>query len=105
MKSTFPASTPTPTDILLPDVLIKPVSIQVVNSMPKREESFMVEMRRVGTAEIANPKITDQIRRCKKSGWSEISIGRDREVQRKAKKNGTADNRGLDLDSAPHDQK
>jgi hypothetical protein len=46
----------------------------------------MVEMRRLGTAGIANPKTTDQIRKCKKSDWSETSIRRDREVQRKAKR-------------------
>jgi len=46
----------------------------------------MVEMRRLGTAGIANPKTTGQIRKCKKSDWGEISMGRNRKVQRKAKR-------------------
>lgn len=46
----------------------------------------MVEMRRLGTAGIANPKTTDQTRKCKKSDWGEISMGRDREIQRKVKR-------------------
>jgi hypothetical protein len=46
----------------------------------------MIHMRRQGTAGIANPKTTDQIRKCKKSDWGEMSMGRDRKVQRKAKR-------------------
>ena len=46
----------------------------------------MVQMRRQGTARIANPKTADQIRKCKKSDWGEKSMGRDRKVQRKAKR-------------------
>jgi hypothetical protein len=38
----------------------------------------MVEMRRLGTAGIANPKTTDQIKKCKKSDWGEKNMGRDR---------------------------
>lgn len=45
----------------------------------------MVEMRRLSTAGIANPKTTDQIRKCKKSDWGEKSMGETERYKGKLK--------------------